>query len=139
MKHRPTTNWKSSVYALLSQTNPDILTEIHFKTTKNILVAAQLIKTNSNATPQIFLHNNEGTRHQFDLDISSSTFISKGNWMWVKQVEIYYPAELVLDIQVNPRVIDIPYAYGNRVCAHWLIRHLHTDVVRHFQANHILA
>ena len=68
MSHKIDTNWKYFLSALLTQTNPDILTEIQIGATKEVLVAAQLIKTNNIKSPKIILVNNEGMGHQFDLD-----------------------------------------------------------------------
>ena len=134
MTHKIDTNWKYCLYALISQTNPEILAEIKIGATKEVLVAALLVKTNNIRPPKLILVNNEGTGHQFDLDTLSKTMHSKGNWMWVKQLQVYYPTELLLDIQLTPRVIDIPYASGNYVCGHWLFKHLRADIITHLQS-----
>jgi hypothetical protein len=134
MTHKIDTNWKYCLYALISQTNPEILAEIKIRATKEVQVAAQLVKTNNIRPPNIILVNNEGTGHQFYLDTLSKTMRSKGNWMWVKQLQVYYPTELLLDIQLMPRVIDIPYASGNYVCGHSLFKHLRADIITHLQS-----
>ena len=132
MKNQNDITWKSCVYALLSKTNPDILEEIKLEAKKEILVAANLIATNNSVTPEIELNNIEGQAHRFCLNLDSRTYQSKGNWMWVNQLKVYFPSDLLLNIQLKPRVIDIPYT-NNFVCAHWLFKHLHTDIYHHFQ------
>ena len=136
MEQKIDAHWKSRLCALLSQTNPDILNKIPFKPSRKIMVAAQLIKTNNTNMPKIILVNNEDKQHQFDLNVDSKTYQSKGNWIWVKQLKLYYPDELLLEIHLNSRVIDIPYAISGSVCAHSLLKYVNTDLITHLQSNY---
>jgi hypothetical protein len=122
------------VYALLIDTYPEILSEIKFEESKEIQVAAQLIRTNTAENPKISVETIEGQLHEFNLNLSSRTLHSKGNWMWIKQLNIYYPSNLLLAVQLKPRIIDIPYASNNSVCAYWLFKHLYTDLIDHLNA-----
>lgn len=134
MQKMITSNWKRNIYALFIDTYPEILSDIQFKGTKDILVAAQLIKNNHTENPKITVENVDGEVHTFNLNLCSRTLLSKGNWMWIKQLNIYYPGDLLLNIDLDPRIIDIPYASNNSVCAYWLFKQLHTDLTNHLKA-----
>ena len=127
-------HWKSCVYALLSQTNPEILEDINLDISQENLVAANLIATNNLEQSEIEIENVEGQIHHFYLDLSSRIFQSKGNWMWINKLKVYFPTNLLLDVNIKPRVIDIPYTdNSNSVCAHWLFKHLRNDINNYFQ------
>ena len=139
MKNISTRHWKRNLYALLIDTYPEILSEIKFEESKEILVAAEIIRTNNSRNPTISVETIEGQCHEFNLNLTSRTLHSKGNWMWIKHLNIYYPNNLLLAVQLKPRVIDIPYAGNNSVCAYWLFKHLYTDLIDHLNTIYIRA
>ncbi|MEM8843783.1 MAG: hypothetical protein AAGB35_01960 [Pseudomonadota bacterium] len=124
--------WKSSVYALLVQTSPEILKSIDFNVSRDVLVAANLIATSNKELAAIELTNLEDNIHHFYLNLDSKIFQSKGNWVWVKELKIYYPRDLLINVNIRPRIIDIPYT-NNFVCAHWLFKHLRSDIVNYLE------
>ena len=135
MNNQNDSTWKSCVYALLSKSNPELLEEINLETKNNILVAANLIANNCSDMPLVELNNIEGQVHRYFLNLDSRAYRSKGDWIWINELKVYFPRELLFCIQINPRVIDIPYT-NNSVCAHWLFKHLHTDILNQFQTTY---
>ncbi|MFK7795398.1 MAG: hypothetical protein AB8B89_08620 [Gammaproteobacteria bacterium] len=115
------------LYALLSLSNPDLIHLYKSRIAKHSIVAAKLVASNPKyqATTIITTVDNRG--YEFTLDLYSRTYRSKGNWIWATHIEVNYPYETLLSIQISPRVIDLPYTEC-KICAHWLFRNFEKEL-----------
>jgi hypothetical protein len=115
------------LYALFSLSNPGLIQPYKSRIAPQHIVAAKLvaaIHTFDAATTITTIDNN---KYSFALDLTCRTYQSKGNWIWITQIEIIYPEKLLMTIPVSARVIDIPYA-GSKICAHWLFRSIDIEL-----------
>ena len=122
----------SKIFALFKQTVPELVGENIFP--KEVIVAANLINNSAIPCVCVEITNPEGIQHYYDLDLQSKSYVSKGNWTWIKHIRIYFDAELIIDMAIKQRVIDIPYN-GNRICAWRLFDNLRSDFIVHLEEN----
>ena len=115
------------LYALLSASNSELATNLKPKIAQHDRVAAKLIISNTNQKPTIAITTIEDSRHTFKLDFQSKIYTSKGNWLWVRQIEILNTDVNILSLSFNPRVIDIPY-YKNNICAFWFFKYFNKEI-----------
>ena len=111
------------LYALLSLSNSGLIQPYKSRIDKQHIVAAKLVAANHNYAASTIITSVENKEYRFSLDLNSTTYRSKGDWIWISQIEIIYPNKSLLNISLNPRVIDIPYT-GTKICAHWLFRNV---------------
>lgn len=117
-----------NILALFSLCNPELIKPLESRVPANELVAANLISKLHYDDASICIHAVDGNQYNFKLDLNDRIYQSKGNWVWVKQIDICYPAENLLNITVLPsRVIDLPYS-DTRLCAHWLFRNVSREI-----------
>lgn len=115
------------LYALLSLSNPDLINLYKSRVAKQSIVAAKLVASNQKYQANTIITTVDNKDYEFALDLNSRTYRSKGNWIWVTHIEVTYPNETLLSMQINPRVIDIPYT-GSKICAHWLFRNFEKEL-----------
>ena len=101
---------------------------------KAVIVSANLL--NNNATRCVFVDitHPKGVQHRYERDLQSKHYVSKGNWTWINPIDIYFNTELIIDMAVKQRVIDIPY-HANRICAWHLFTWLSSDFIVHLEEN----
>ncbi len=116
-----------NIYALLSSCNPNLIATYQERIPDHYKVAAKLITSVNKNSASICIYSIDDKHYQFRLDLESRNYWSKGNWIWIKQIDINYPEEFLFSITLNPRVIDIPYS-NNDICAHWLFRYIAEEV-----------
>jgi hypothetical protein len=114
------------LYALLSLSNPDLIQPYTSRIASQHIVAAKLTAASHNTAMSTII-SIDNKEYRFALDLASRTYRSKGDWIWVTQIEISYPNEILISMTINPRVIDIPYA-GGMICAHWLFRNIEKEL-----------
>ena len=115
------------LYALLSLCNPELIKPFQSKIAKQHIVSAKLIAAlHTNAT--IIITSVDNKEYEFPLNLNSRIYQSKGDWIWVSQIEVIYPTDTVISISIYPRVIDIPYT-KNSVCAYWLFKNINKELI----------
>ena len=115
------------LYAFFNLSHPELISIYKSRIANQDIVAAKLVAssyTNSASTKITTINNKD---YIFPLDLDSRNHQSKGNWIWVTQIDILFPETLLISIPVNTQIIDIPYS-NNNVCAHWLIRNVASEV-----------
>ncbi len=112
-----------NTYALFTLCNPELIEPFSSRIPNHEIVAAKLITSTHNHAASVCINSIEDEQYQFKLDLESRTYLSKGDWIWVKQIEIYFPNTVLLNINIKPRVIDLPYI-NNNICAHWLFKNV---------------
>ncbi len=118
-----------NIYAFFSLCNPELLVTINPGIPESDLVAAKLITSLHKDEAKICINTIEDNHYQFDLDLSSRIYQSKGNWIWVKEIEVQFPKEYLFDLTLNPRVIDLPYS-NKCLCAHWLFKNMTEELTQ---------
>ena len=110
-----------NIYALFSLCNPELIE--HFKThiPNSDMVAAKLIANKHKHDATVCIYNIDNKKYWFELDLETRVYASKGNWIWVKQIDVHFPSEHLLSISIKPRIMDLPYTNKN-ICAHWLFK-----------------
>lgn len=112
-----------NIYALFALSNPEILEPFKARIPEHEIVAARLISCAHHLDASIRIKNIDDEQSKFKLDLESRIYQSKGNWIWVEQLDIYFPETILLTISISPRVLDLPYT-NNNICAHWLFRNI---------------
>ena len=110
-----------NIYALLSLSNPELIASYKDRIKDHEIVAAKLIATTHSNCGSVEITNIDNKQYLFNLDLMTRVYQSKGNWIWVKQVNVVFPESLLFSLSINPRVIDMPYS-SNQICAHWLFK-----------------
>ena len=110
-----------NIYALFSMCNPELLEQYKTRFSNSDKVAARLIANKHKFDASVCVRNIENQKHWFKLDLATKIYRSKGDWIWVKQIDIHFPKESLICINFNPRVLDLPYI-NNNICAHWLFK-----------------
>jgi len=116
-----------NIIALFSLSNPDLIESMKHKVAESEFVAANLITSIHSNDASAYIKAVVDQHYQFNLDLKSRIYQSKGDWVWVKQVDIYFPQKTLLSLSIKPRVIDLPYT-NNRLCAHWLFRNISNEL-----------
>jgi len=116
-------NTVRNTYALFTLCNPELVKPFISRIPNHEIVAAKLITSTHNHAASIRISSIEDEQHEFNLDLESRTYQSKGDWIWVKQIDIYFPNTALFNINIKPRVIDLPYI-NNSICAHWLFKNV---------------
>ena len=119
------------LFALLGQSNADLAKPLEKKLPEHERVAAQLMIANTELKFTTCVTSIDGKEYIFLLNKDSKIHQSKGNWIWVSNVEIYADDISILTLSIQPRVIDIPYTQ-QKVCAHWLFRNLEKELKDYF-------
>lgn len=112
-----------NILAIFSLSNPELIEALTHKAADSELVAAKLISSVHKDDVCVGIKAVDHQQYQFDLDLSSRVYQSKGNWIWVNQIDIYFCQKKLLNVIIKPRVIDLPYT-NNRLCAHWLFKNI---------------
>jgi hypothetical protein len=115
------------LYALLSLSNPDLIQPYKSRIANQHIVAAKLVAANHCYDATTVITSIDNKQYRYTLNLNSRTYQSKGDWIWVAQIEIFYPREALIYMPINPRVIDIPYT-GNKICAHWLFKSIDEEL-----------
>lgn len=114
------------LYALLSLCNPDLISPFRSKIAKQHIVSAKLVAAHHiEATTKLTAVDNK--EYVLPLNLHSRIYQSKGDWVWVSQIQVIYPSDTIISMPINPRVIDIPYT-GSSVCAHWLFKNINKEL-----------
>ena len=111
----------TNLYALFSLSNPELINAFRNRIVSHEMVAAKLVAATYFSSGTVCITTIEKKQYHFPLDLISRTYQSKGNWIWIAQIDISFPSEPLITLAIDPRVIDIPYI-GNKVCAHWLFK-----------------
>ena len=127
MQKKPST--VRNAYALFTLCNPELIRPFISRIPSHEIVAAKLITSTHNHTASVCINSIEDEQYKFNLDLESRTYQSKGDWIWVKQIDIYFPNTALLNINIDPRVIDLPYK-NNNICAHWLFKNVTQELYR---------
>ena len=121
-------SWLSRLYALLYLSSPELIKRLHFEFPKQAIVAAN-ITTASDADKYVAaITSASKTKYEFSLDLQSKTHQSKGNWIWITQLEIYCAEYQILSFTIKKRVIDIPY-HGESISAYWLLKNFYPELL----------
>jgi len=116
-----------NLYALFSLSNPELINAFRNRIVNHEKVAAKLVATTHYSSGAVSITTIENKQYHFPLDLTSRTYHSKCNWIWVAQIDISFPSEQLITLSIDPRVIDIPYI-GSKVCAHWLFKDVYTEL-----------
>lgn len=123
------TIWLSKLYALLVFSSPAILPSFTTMFTSEIKVAARILSSgNIKEKYSIVITDDSNKKHSFIVDPDPKQYQSKGNWLWVTQVDLHYLKEPILSINIKKNVIDIPYS-GNCINAFWLLKNIERELV----------
>lgn len=123
------TIWLSRVYALLRFSSPDTLPMFTSMFTTEAQVAGRLLSSGNIAEKySIIITDNSDNKHAFIIDPDSQKYQSKGNWLWVTNIDFYYQKEHIITLTMNKNVIDIPYS-GNCINAYWLLKDLDQQLI----------
>ncbi len=115
-------NIARNIYALLLRCSPELIIYYQSRLPPHELVAGKLINSATLSQTTICVTGIDDKNYNFDLDINSQLYQSKGNWIWIKHIAIYMHTTRLFSIPiVKPRVIDLPYNQ-HRVCAHQLFK-----------------
>ncbi len=123
--------WLSRIYALFCQSNPDLIRQIHYEFSRPVIVAASLISSTASSRYAATITSESETKLRFSLDLDTKDHQSKGNWIWVTQLDLYYAEDNLLSIATKRRVIDIPYC-GTLVSAYWLFKNFYPEFLEYF-------
>ncbi len=115
------------LYALFNQSNPELINPYQAHIDSQHIVAAKLIAATYAFSTTTIITNIDNKEYIFPLNLTSRTHQSKGDWIWVTQIEIFYPEQSLITMTINTRVVDIPYT-GSKVCAHWLFRNIRPEI-----------
>lgn len=128
-QYKDNTIWLSRVYALLRSSSPNTVSQFTNLFTNEVQVAASLLSSaNLIEKYSIIITDTSGNKHSFFIDTNSHQHQSKGNWLWVKNIDFYYQNEIIFTIKMNNNIIDIPYS-GKYVNAYWLLKDLDKSVI----------
>lgn len=118
---------KAKLYALLADTHPLILDQhiSYFSTPDK--VGAQFILAHKRDHFGLTIASQDQAEESFSLALSTSNYQSRGDWRWINQVRISHDNDLLLDIPLKPRVIDLPYR-DKRINAHWFLHYMRYEL-----------
>ncbi|MDW3094330.1 MAG: hypothetical protein R8G33_01525 [Gammaproteobacteria bacterium] len=116
-----------NLYAFFNLSHPELIRAYQNHITNQDIVAAKLVASShvNNASTKITTIDN--IDYIFPLDLTSRNHQSKGNWIWVTQIDILFPEKLLISVPINAQIFDIPYSH-NKVCAHWLVRNVASEI-----------
>ncbi len=115
------------LYAFFNLSHPDLISTYKSRISNQDIVAAKLVASSNTNNASTKITSIDNKDYTFPLDLDSRHHQSKGNWIWVTQIDIIFPETLLISIPVNTQIIDIPYS-NNNVCAHWLIRNVALEI-----------
>lgn len=119
----------SRMYAFLRLSSPGTLSQFTCLFSTEVQVAASLLSsTNLNERYSIIITDTSDNKHAFIIDTDSQKYQSKGNWLWVTQIDFYYQKEQMFTLAMHKNIIDIPYS-GKYINAFWLLKDLDQALV----------
>ena len=121
-------NRLSRIYLLLRETYPTVLEGLEYEFPNQAIVAANLLQATKNDEFTCRITSDSNSQFNFCLDLVTRSGESKGNWIWVKKVQISSGDHLLVSITMNKRVIDIPYCKNN-VSAFSLLKNFYPEFI----------
>ena len=112
------------LYALFSSSNSALAKLLEPKVAQHELVAADLMTSNLRLQPKINISTAQNSQYSFRLDCLSKNYISRGNWLWINQFNIYSSNNEIMTLTMNPKIVDIPYS-GDDICAFWFFKNFY--------------
>ena len=88
---------------------PDCFSESRVNLPNSVLVAANLLALSELNQYLVCVTNEINSSYTFPLDLQSSNYQSKGNWIWVTKVEVLCANNSLFICDIEKRVIDMPY------------------------------
>ena len=115
------------LYALFSSSNSALAKLLEPKVAQHELVAADLMTSNLRLQPKINISTAQNSQYSFRLDCLSKNYISRGNWLWINQFNIYSSNNEIMTLTMNPKIVDIPYS-GDDICAFWFFKNFYDEL-----------
>ncbi len=126
--HQNDISWLSRVYLLLNESYPEALDKLDYDFPNQAVVAANLLHPSQEAEFSCKIISASNSEFCFILDLSARTGRSKGDWIWIKEINIESGDLSLLSFPVAKRVVDIPY-YKKKVSAHCLIKNFLPELI----------
>lgn len=117
----------AKLYALLANACPHLLTKYtrYFSTPEK--VGAELILASGTSDYTLLVASHDQADESFQLDLGTRSHQSRGDWRWISNISIYHCHDLLLDVTMTPRVIDLPYC-KQRINAYWLLHYIEHEL-----------
>ena len=113
-----------NIYALMHLCQPELINAQ--KLSNSDKVAMKLICSTAIHHASVHIITVDEKEYHYELDVEGKIYQSKGNWLWIRNIDINFPEDYLLSIQINPRVIDLPYSH-KKICAYWLFRNIQQE------------
>ena len=125
-------SWCSKIYGLLDTCGFEFLK--HMQVPQAVKVAAQLISSSDsiNHPYSTKLLDNAGNEYSFKLSFHTHEYQSKGDWIWVNNLDFNYNNEHLFSLNPKLKLIDIPYNNKN-ANAYWLLKNFHQELEVYFE------
>ena len=121
------------LYALFSRSNSALAKILEPKVSQHELVAANIITSNSSLQAEININTAQNSQYSFKLDCSSQSYVSRGNWLWINQFNIYSSHSEILTLTIDPKIVDIPYS-GDDICAYWFFKNFYEELSEYMKS-----
>ena len=119
--HQHDISWLSRVYLLLNESCPEALNSLDYDFPNQAVVAANLLQPVQKDEFVCEIISASNSKFSFMLDLSAKTGRSKGDWIWINEVNIDSGDVTLLSFPIVKRVVDIPY-HKKKVSAHCLFK-----------------
>lgn len=116
-----------NILALFSLCSPELIEQLTAQVEDSELVAAHLISNLHKDSASICIKSIDDIDYKFNLDLTCKDYKSKGDWLWVKQIDVYFPQELLFSMFIQPKIVDLPYV-NQCLCAHWLFKNINQEL-----------
>ena len=121
-------SWLSRVYLLLNESYPEVLKKLDYDFPNQAVVAANLLQPDQENGFACKIVSESNSEFCFPLDLTAKTGHSKGDWIWINEVNIDSGDVHLLSFPVRKRVIDIPYC-KKKVSAHCLFKNFLPELI----------
>ena len=117
----------AKLYAFLANACPHLLTKYthYFSTPEK--VGAELILASETSEYRLLVASHDQADESFQLALDTRSYQSRGDWRWINSISIYHHHDLLLDVTMTPRVIDLPYC-KQRINAYWLLHYIEHEL-----------
>lgn len=126
--HQNDISWLSRVYLLLSESYPEVLKKLDYDFPNQAVVAANLLQPTQEDEFVCKIISASNSKFCFMLDLTAKIGRSKGDWIWINEVNIDSGDVTLLSFPIVKRVVDIPY-FGKKVSAHCLFKNFQPELI----------